>query len=862
MIDSSNNILEVILLFGEIPENTTVAENLPKQIMVTFLQSAEDSLKYLSKATVITRLVILDLIHYKKQGLDFLRLRKDNSLVKDIPVLSMTLPNDLDSVIKAFELGSSDYFTYPISPELLNTRILELLENKKKQKECFLLEEPNFGNSENGVAFFTYTRHCLTPLYANSKVLEQHQFPSSEEFCSGIPNALDLFGADIRPQLESKIEKAIETQGSFTFFMKAHSLQVQMSWLPYLYSGAPVFLLVSINNYEQDAKQKELVTMLELDSLTGLYNREAFYRKTENLIKENPETTYLYIRWNVVRFKMINDRFGNTKGNSVLRHLAKGFLNWVNQRGVCGRFYSDQFAICMPKNEFDPEQFSRFSVELLHETCLTMNLQMSFGMYEIQDISLPVERMNDRAKLAMRSIKENDTDPYCYYSEAMRNKVLSAQKIMDSFENALNTKQFIIYLQPIYNIHENKFISAEALVRWITPENGMVAPLEFIPLFEENGFIQKLDLYVLEQVCILQRSLLTEGKKPIPISSNLSRVDFFNPDLYKEIIAIVDTYELPHSLIKLEITETAYMDNPKQLLQTISVLQKHGFEILMDDFGSGYSSLNTLQKVPIDILKLDQLFTSEIGTSNKAETIIQNIVNMALGINLQVVAEGIETQEQANFYRSIGCNTLQGYFFSKPISENDYRLLVDSDAIKQPIPKHLKSLTLPTSNLFFRRYGKLLQTVFLTIFELNTSRDTFKTIYANSSFTALPFGTAGALSEMESKVIEKLIHADDQKHYHEETTLFLSKNKGKTGSYHTSEFRMLNCNGFYISVFRIIVKTKNTNGENLFLTLLAKKEDRKLASAIMESIKDLEDKKKKDFSYSMLHEEPETQALG
>ena len=849
MLDSPNTKTEVVLIFGEKPERKEFVEYLSTFFSVKILQTAEASLQYLSQKIPKPSLVILDLIHCEKQGFDFLNLRKDNPLANSITVLSMTRPNDFEIVLKAFELGTSDYFSYPISFETLIARIFEILADKKPKtvKERYFLDEPVFGNSENGIGLFAYTPHCLKPLFVNVKILAQNRFSSSVAFCSNIPNALDLFGSDIRLELENNIEKAVETQGSFTFSMKSLSLQFQLSWIPYPSVNVPVFLLVSFSKFVQDIKQRELVTMLELDSLTGLYNREAFYRKTKHLIEENPETTYLYIRWNVVRFKMINDRFGNTKGNTVLRHLARGFLNWVNQRGICGRFYSDQFAICMPKNEFDPEQFARFSIDLLNQTCLGMNLQMSFGIYEIQDGTLPVERMNDRAKLAMRSIKENDIDPYCYYSEAMRNKVLSAQKIMDSFENALKTNQFIIYLQPIFDINDNTFVSAEALVRWVTPEHGMVAPLEFIPLFEENGYIQRLDLFVLEQVCILQQSLLAEGRKPVPISSNLSRIDFFNPELSHEIIAVVDRYAIPHSLIKFEITESAYTENPIQLLQAISVLQKQGFEILMDDFGSGYSSLNILQKVPIDILKLDQLFTSEIGTSNKAETIIRNIVNMAQGINLQVVAEGIETKAQATFYKSIGCTTLQGYFFSKPIPETEYRLLLGSETAKHPTLKHARNLTLPTNSLFFPRYRKLLQTAFLTIFELNTTRDTFKTIYANNSFTSLPFGSAGTLSEVVANVTGRLIHEDDKKRYQEETSMFLSRTKEKQGSYHTSEFRMLNRTGFYMPVFRIIVKTEKMNGDNLYLTLLAKKEDRKLASAIMESIKDLENQGKKDF---------------
>jgi diguanylate cyclase (GGDEF)-like protein len=856
MIDIHTNTTAVILLSDNSSAQETITEKLSDFFEVTIKQTEQEALKHLLQTSVKTNLVILDLIHSKERGFAFLEMRKESPPARNIPVLSMTLSDDLHSVIKTFELGSSDYFSYPIASDKLIASIFELLQNHQKPKTKNPLQEKlDFQDSENGVGFFSYTPHCLTPMYVNSKILTKNHFPSFEKFCSKIPNALNLLDSDMRMTMEQKIEKAIETKGSFTFSLQSLSASFQISWIPYPSSEKPVLLLVAINSCEQDTKQKELILKLELDTLTGLYNREAFYGKAKNLIKEHPETTYLYIRWNVIRFKMINDMYGNTKGNEVLRYLAIGFLKWVNHRGICGRFYSDQFAICMPKKEFNPEQFAMYSLKLLHETCLNMNLQMTFGMFEITDPSLPVERMNDRAKLAMRNLKGNETEAYCFYNEAMRNKVLSAQKVMDSFENALKTKQFVIYLQPIHNVTYNTFTSAEALVRWVTPEHGIVSPLEFIPLFEENGFIEKLDLYVLEQVCILQRSLLDEGKNPLPISSNLSRVDFFNPELCLEIIAIVDQYTLPHSLIKLEITETAYMDNPKQLLQTISVLQKQGFEILMDDFGSGYSSLNILQEVPIDILKLDQLFTSEIGTSNKAETIIQNIVNMALGINLRVIAEGVETKEQVNFLKSIGCDTLQGYFFSKPIPENDYRLLIGSNEKNHSMFKQVKNLTLPPNNLLFSRYGKLLKTVFLTISELNFSQDTFKTVYADNSFTSLPYGTAGTLLEMESKLNGNLIHPDDRTHYIEEINLRASGHTGKMGSYYISEFRILDRNESYIPVIRILIKTETFNGDNLYLSFLARKEDRKLASAMMESIKELETKRKTELHHRIIHQE-------
>jgi diguanylate cyclase (GGDEF)-like protein len=844
MINSQTKATAVILLYNNDGKETFIGETLSPIFSITKTNTAQQTIDLLLQLPSQPRMIILDLIHCKEQGMAFLELRKNNLPAKEVPVLSMTLSDDLETVLKAFALGSNDYFSLPIAPEVLLSRIFEFLrkqENPSGGNENPIQENLFFDEAENGIALFSYTPSCLKPIYANEKVVKKNHFPSIESFCSQIPNALDLFSKTMRLQFEQKIEKAIATRGSFTFTLESLFAHFQMSWIPYPNLPDPVLLLVAVNSCEQTAKQRALVARLEYDSLTGLYNREAFYKKAENLIYENPDTTYLFIRWNVIKFKMVNDMFGNSKGDIVLKQLAKGFLRWVDGTGVCARFYSDQFAFFLPKNNFDPEQFVQFSLSLLQETNSTLNLKMAFGIYQLSAKPLSIEKINDRAKLAVRSIRESDTKPYCFYDEAMRYKVLSAQRVMDSFEGALLTKQFVIYLQPVYNISENRFVCAEALVRWITPDHGVVSPFEFIPLLEENGLILKLDLYVLEQVCILQRSLLEQGKSPIPISSNLSRVDFFNPELSTEIIAIVDRYDLAHSLIRLEITETAYMDNPQQLLQTISVLQKQGFEILMDDFGSGYSSLNILQDVPINILKIDQLFTSKIGTSNKTETILRNIVNMAQGIDLMIIAEGVETAEQATFFKSIGCDTLQGYYFSKPKPENEYCSLLENNKPDQSkIPQPYKNISNTVNNLFLTRYGKLLQTVFLTILELNFTKDTFKTIYANSGFTTLPFGTAGSLSEIENKFKEKIIHPDDLLPYSEENSLCA---QGSQESFRTSEFRVLNTNGLYTPVFRITLKVETLDKDCVYYSFLALKEHRALASSILESIKDLENQK-------------------
>ncbi|WP_320128997.1 GGDEF domain-containing phosphodiesterase [uncultured Sphaerochaeta sp.] len=842
----------VILLCDENPTKQDLYKLLSENFTVIEENTVQDTLD-LQQSLTEAPLVVLDLINSYDKGFSYLNARTTHAAAMKSPVLSMIHPEDRQTIEQSFALGSSNCFFFPMEPELLKTMILDILEKQQNP----IQERLSFQKSYNGIAFFEYTAHYMRPIYINAMETSQKEGSSKfQDFCMKVPNAFSLFTANSQLLLEEKILEILETKDTYTLNLETGnssqlppSCMFQISWVPFSSSNHPVILFVVLESWEQHAKKKCMEAQLQLDPLTNLYNREAFYKEANTLIQQNRDTTYLYIRWNVVRFKIINDMFGNKTGNSVLKHIAKGFSTWVGNRGICGKFYSDQFAFCIPQTGFDPELFSSYSLALLKSTGVNLTLQMTFGVYEITDITLPVERINDRAKLAMRSIRENSAKPYCFYDAAMRDKVLSAQKITDTAENALQTDQFIIYLQPIFNINENHFVAAEALVRWVHPIEGIISPKDFIPLFEENGFIEKLDMYVLEQTCKLQRSLIDEGKRVLPISINLSRIDFFDSELCEKIIQMVDHYDLSHGLIYLEITETAYMDNPKQLLDTISILQKQGFKILMDDFGSGYSSLNTLQDVPIDILKLDMLFSRQIGISNKSETIVQSIVNMARGLNLPVIAEGIETQQQATFFKSIGCPLIQGYLFSKPLPEKEYRKRIFQEGTQIAETRQTKTIPLPMNNLLVSRYRKLLETVFITIFEVNFSQNTYTNLYADDGFTLLPFGIAGSLQEAELFVTQKLIHPDDRRQYAEQNKNTAQATKEKPGSLQTSELRLLNRNGFYCTVQRFLVKMESRTNDSVYLSLLAKKENNHLASCILEAISDLEAQRKGEQQY-------------
>ncbi len=277
--------------------------------------------------------------------------------------------------------------------------------------------------------------------------------------------------------------------------------------------------------------------------------------------------------------------------------------------------------------------------------------------------------------LAARSIKGQYGKYFAIYDDTLRNQLLREQAITDSMESALSQNQFLVYLQPKYRIKDEVLVGAEALVRWNHPVWGFLSPAEFIPLFEKNGFITRLDRFVWEKACAVLHDWDERGY--YPMSVNVSRADIYNEDLADTLVKIIEKYDLDPSRLHLEITESAYTENPKQIIDTVTTLRELGFVIEMDDFGSGYSSLNMLNDMPIDILKLDMKFIRSEMAKPKSQGILQFIINLASWMNLSVVAEGVETKAQLLRLTEIGCDYVQGYYFAKPMPCQEFEGLLD-----------------------------------------------------------------------------------------------------------------------------------------------------------------------------------------
>lgn len=421
-----------------------------------------------------------------------------------------------------------------------------------------------------------------------------------------------------------------------------------------------------------------IVNKTQLDQLTGLYNKQFFIQKVQELLAENPEKKYDLLCVGIERFKLINDTYGIQQGDKVLQHIANLLMEACKEINICGRFGSDIFFGVLPHlDAYTNEMFLPW-FQKLKEYPLERDIKLHCGIYMIHDVSMPITAMCDRAQLAADKNRGKYDECFDIYDDSLRKKLLEEQYIVSNMQTALKENQFHVYYQPKYNLNTEKIVGAEALVRWIHPEKGFMSPGSFIPIFEKNGFITQLDEYVWETACKDIRAWMNGGNSPVAISVNVSRADIYNPKLADVLLNLIEKYQIPMRYLHLEITETAYTENPKQIIAVVGHLRELGFLIEMDDFGSGYSSLNMLADMPVDVLKLDIGFIQSETKKTSGKGILSFVISLAKWLNLAVVAEGVETKEQVMLLRSMDCNYVQGFYYAKPMDKNHFIELLHS----------------------------------------------------------------------------------------------------------------------------------------------------------------------------------------
>ena len=517
----------------------------------------------------------------------------------------------------------------------------------------------------NAVICFDINNECV---YANERALKI--FNSSLDSLSGISE--DVQGWI--KEHDTNNSASLEWSGQTIIDNKTYYFDIEYRKLFDKKNEYIGFFLNLIDNTEKHIafeKEKYLATH---DTLTGLYNKNYFAHKTSEILNENPDKEWLLICSNIKDFKLVNDLFGLEKGNEVLKMEADLLKAQCGEGSVYGRTGGDKFSICIPKEEFKEQDFmdaiqsmgQAFNNDLYH-------LHIYVGVYEITDRNEEVSIMCDKANLAIKALGENYDKSIAYYNDTIFHDTVAEKQLVGDFDKALAEKQFCMYLQPQVT-SEGKLLGAEALVRWQHPKRGLIFPGDFIEVFEKTGLIYRLDRFVWELAVQKLAQWQKAGRDDLYISVNISTKDFYYMDVYETITSLVETYKIIPSTLKLEITETAIMTGTAGELEMIERFRKSGFQVEIDDFGSGYSSFNTLKDMDVDVLKIDMGFlrTTRPERIERSMSIINTIISLTKTLGLSVITEGVETKEQIDKLTQMGCGIYQGYYFSKPIPVDQF----------------------------------------------------------------------------------------------------------------------------------------------------------------------------------------------
>lgn len=426
----------------------------------------------------------------------------------------------------------------------------------------------------------------------------------------------------------------------------------------------------------RDEARAELVRLAYYDTLTGRYNLNYFLHRAAALLQENAAISYAVLCLDVRNFKYVNKTYGYEVGDALLRDLAQTLDENFTGKELSARMGNDRFTVLYAMEEY-PHLLRYYAVleEFVHRQnfgAVRVSIEVSTGVYEVNDRAEKVMEMVDKAALAMTAAKKLPLLESVFYDETLLQDYVREEEIKALMHAAMREGEFKVYLQPKYDVRARRFTAAEALVRWESKQKGYMRPDEFIPLFEKNGFVIELDFFMLEEVCRKVRAWLDAGAEVAMVSVNQSRMHMDNPLYLQRLKALLRKYEIPPHLIELELTESMFFSDNAKLVEIIEAMHEIGFLVSMDDFGAGYSSLHLLKEIPVDILKLDKGFLDDVETSERSRIIVRQVVEMAKQLGMHVVSEGVETKRQAEFLERIGCDFLQGYFYAKPLPLEEF----------------------------------------------------------------------------------------------------------------------------------------------------------------------------------------------
>lgn len=505
---------------------------------------------------------------------------------------------------------------------------------------------------------------------SQDRELEVYGNKKTEEFIrlftekmNGAVNCRDILGKDIsKPE-----EMAVIRQEGLILQKCPYALNTSIDILEEML--ADIFK----DKTESSISPEDLPKTDEMQSiLKDLARLKRFRRNVNNLLHSSSKEIG-FIQFDISKFKIINDLYGERFGDEILDFIRRKLKELCHPEQYFINLRSDVFMVV---TEYDSDEELLNFIHQIDESISSfkdVKLHITFGIYTVEKDVAELRQMEDRAAMARKAAKNNILTNILFYKEQFKETLYNRKFIEENMETAIAKNQFMMYLQPKYSIVKKEIIGAEALVRWLHPERGMIYPDQFIPIIEENGFIKKVDYYIWEKACHFIKKCQDANIRPCPISVNVSRIHLRNNECNQVLSSLIAESRIPRNLLELEITETA---ESQQVSKKAFELKKEGFTLLMDDFGSGYSSLNILLETPFDVIKLDRKFIENMMVSDKGKLILEQVVSMADKLELGLLAEGVETKEQVDLLQNIGCDQVQGYYYAKPMPEEDFFALL------------------------------------------------------------------------------------------------------------------------------------------------------------------------------------------
>ncbi|MCO5835143.1 EAL domain-containing protein [Clostridioides difficile] len=426
--------------------------------------------------------------------------------------------------------------------------------------------------------------------------------------------------------------------------------------------------------YIKKSNEKEILSLAYEDKVTYIGNQNKFYRECSKYLLDKPSLNYIIVYFDINNFKMINDTFGYEFGDNLLITIAKALKEELTEGEVYARLSSDYFAIfCDYKNGRNKiiRKLDNIRSNIESNLSIVFEISLCVGIYFVEEGEVDIQKAVNKANMA-RSVAKGKNINYAIYNEDVRNKLSEESMILDDIKIELVKNQFEVYYQPKFSLVTGEMIGSEALIRWNHPEHGFISPAVFIPIAEKSKLILKIGRFVFERVCNDLYEWKKQGKKIVPVSVNLSRVELYQPDIVKFINKTIKMYNLSSDFIEIEITETVAINELNILKNVLNELRTYGFSISMDDFGTGYSSISCLRDMPIDILKLDKSFLGGIEHDERSRNIAKSIVSLAKSLDLVVIIEGVESKEQAELMKQFGCDLVQGFYFARPMPAKNF----------------------------------------------------------------------------------------------------------------------------------------------------------------------------------------------